>query len=158
VTKPRVYLETAIVSYLTARPSRDLIVAANQQVTREWWQTRRSSFDLFISEAVVKEVGGGDESSARQRLAEIEGIPLLVLTTDVAALAVRLIRELSLPEKAITDAVHIAVAATNGMDYLMTWNCQHLANAVLRSTIETVCREQGYEPPVICTPPELMEV
>ena len=157
MTKPKVYLETTIISYLAARPSRDLIVAANQQVTHDWWQTRSPLFDLFVSEAVVKEASGGDEGAAQQRLAEIQGVPLLTLTTDAAALAERLIKELPLPEKAITDAVHIAVAATNGMDYLLTWNCRHLANAVLRSKIEDVCREQGYEPPVICTPLELME-
>ena len=157
MTKPKVYLETTIISYLTARPSRDLIVAANQQITRDWWQMRRTSFDLFVSEAVVGEASAGDESAALQRLEEIEGIPLLTLTTDAAALAEKLAREVPLPEKAITDAIHVAVAATNGMDYLMTWNCRHLANAVLRSKIEDVCRERGYEPPVICTPQELME-
>ena len=155
--KPKVYLETTIISYLTARSSRDLIVAANQQVTQDWWQMRRSLFDLFVSAAVVREASGGDESAARQRLEEIRDIPLLTLTADAVALAERLVRELPLPERAITDAVHIAVAATNGMDYLMTWNCRHLANAALRSKIEDVCREQGYEPPVICTPQELME-
>ena len=157
MTKPKVYLETTIISYLTARPSRDLVVAANQQVTQDWWQMRHSLFDVFVSEVVIKEASGGDENAARQRLEEIEGIPLLTLTADAAVLAERLVKELPLPEKAITDAVHVAVAATNGMDYLMTWNCRHLANAVLRSKIEDVCREQGYEPPVICTPQELME-
>jgi predicted nucleic acid-binding protein len=158
VTKPRVYLETTIISYLTERPSRDLIVAANQQITQDWWEMRRASFDLFVSEAIVKEASGGDESAARQRLDEIEGIPLLTLTADVAALAEKLVKELPLPERAVTDAVHVAIAATNGMDYLLTWNCKHLANAVLRSKIEDACREQGYEPPVICTPQELIEV
>ena len=156
--KPKLYLETTIVSYLAARPSRDLIVAANQQITQDWWQMRRASFDLFVSEAIVKEAGSGDESAARQRLEEIEGIPLLTLTVDAAALAEKLVKGLPLPERAVTDAVHVAIAASNGMDYLLTWNCKHLANAVLRSKIEDACREQGYEPPVICTPQELMEV
>ena len=116
MTKPKVYLETTIISYLTARPSRDLIVAANQQVTQDWWQIRRPLFDVFVSEVVIKEASGGDENAARQRLEEIEGIPLLTLTADAAMLAERLVKELPLPEKAITDAVHVAVAATNGMD------------------------------------------
>jgi predicted nucleic acid-binding protein len=137
VTKPKVYVETTIISYLTARASRDLIVAANQQITQDWWEMRRASFDLFVSEVVVNEASGGDESAARQRLDEIEGIPLLTLTADVAALAEKLVKELPLPERAVTDAVHVAIAATNGMDYLLTWNCKHLANAVLRSKIET---------------------
>ena len=127
-------------------------------MTQEWWQSRRAMFDLFVSEAVIKEASSGDESAARQRLEEIEGIALLTLTAGAAALAEKLIKELPLPERAVTDAVHVAIAATNGMDYLLTWNCKHLANAVLRSKIEDVCREQGYEPPVICTPQELMEV
>jgi hypothetical protein len=156
--KPKVYLETTIISYLTARPSRDLIVAANQQMTQDWWQMRRPSFELFVSEAVVREVSGGDEVAARQRLENIEDIPLLTLTADAVLLAETLVRELPLPGKAITDAVHVAVTATNGIDYLLTWNCRHLANALLRSRIEDVCRGQGYEPPVICTPQELMEV
>jgi hypothetical protein len=156
--KPKVYLETTIISYLTARPSRDLIVAANQQMTQDWWQMRRPSFELFVSEAVVKEASGGDDSAARQRLETIEDLSLLTLTADAVMLAETLVREVPLPEKAITDAVHVAVAATNGMDYLLTWNCTHLANALLRGRIEDVCRQQGYEPPVICTPQELMEV
>ena len=156
--KSKVYVETTIISYLTARPSRDLIVAANQQITQEWWRIQRPQFDLFISEAVVKEAGSGDEIAARQRLEEIEDIPLLILTVGAAMLAEKLIKDLPMPEVAITDAVHIAIAATNGMDYLLTWNCKHLANATLRNKIESVCRAQGYAPPVICTPQELMEV
>jgi len=154
---PRVYLETTVISYLTARPTRDLIVAANQQITHEWWQLRRSQFDLFISEVVVNEASSGDRNAARQRLAKIEDVPLLTLTTDAITLAETLVRELPLPEKAVTDAVHVAIAATHGMDYLLTWNCRHLANAALRGKIDDVCRALGYEPPVICTPQELME-
>lgn len=105
----------------------------------------------------MKETSSGDENAARQRLAEIEGLPLLTITANAVTLAEKLVRELPLPERAVTDAVHVAIAATNGMDYLLTWNCRHLANAVLRSKIEDVCRELGYEPPVICTPQELME-
>lgn len=153
----RVYLETTVINYLTARPSRDLIVAANQQITHDWWQLRRLQFDLFISEVVVKEAGSGDSSAARQRLAKIEDVPLLTLTTHAITLAETLVRELPLPERAITDAVHVAIAATHGMDYLLTWNCRHLANAALRGKIDDVCRSLGYEPPVICTPQELME-
>jgi hypothetical protein len=156
--KSKVYIETTIISYLAARPSRDLIVAANQQITQDWWQVQRPQFDLFISEVVVREVGGGDENAARQRLDAIEGIPLLTLNSDAVTLAEKLVRALPIPQVAVTDAVHIAIAATNAMDYLLTWNCKHLANATLRNKIEDVSRECGYEPPVICTPLELMEV
>lgn len=122
--KPKVYLETTIISYLAARPSRDLIVAANQQLTQDWWQTRHSAFDLFVSEAVIEEASSGNTGAARQQLEEIEGIPLLALTADAAALAVELVKELPLPERAVTDAVHIAIAATNGMDYLLNLELQ----------------------------------
>jgi predicted nucleic acid-binding protein len=157
ITKPRVYLETSVISYLTAHPSRDLIVAANQQMTHEWWQTRRAAFDVFVSELVVQEASGGDTIAAQQRLAALAGIPLLVLTPEAVTLADQLIREGPLPSKAGADAMHIAVATVNGMDYLLTWNCTHLANAAFRSRIERLCRKQGYEPPVICTPQELLE-
>lgn len=153
--KPRVYLETTIPSYLTARPTRDLIRSAHQQVTREWWD-RRDRFDLFVSQLVLRECGGGDPTAAAARLAALDGIPLLEQPSEVAALSDALIERVPLPERAAADAVHIATAAVNGMDYLLTWNCTHIANAALRSRIEAVCRDAGHEPPVICTPAELL--
>jgi hypothetical protein len=155
--KPKVYVETSIVSYLTAHPSRDLIVVANQQITQEWWHMRRDAFDVFVSELVVQEAGGGDEVAARQRLQVLEGIALLKFDEAIGVLAERLLADVPLPRTAVADALHIAIAAMNGMDYLLTWNCKHLANAMLRHQIERVCREQGYEPPLICTPHELLE-
>jgi predicted nucleic acid-binding protein len=155
--KPKVYLETSVISYLAARPSRDLIVAANQQITQEWWQNSRPAFEVFVSALVVREAGGGDQDAARQRLVILEGVPLLTLNPDMVTLAGKLVRDVPLPSQAIADALHIAVAAVGGMDYLLTWNCKHLANAARRYQIERVCREQGYEPPIICTPQELLE-
>lgn len=155
--KPKIYLETTIASYLTAWPSRDLLIAAHQQITREWWETRRAEFDLYVSQIVIQESGAGDKNAAEQRLEILEGFPLLDVTEKVTALATDLIERIPLPERAEVDALHIAVAVINGMDYLMTWNCTHIANAVLRNQIENVCRSCGYEPPVICTPEELME-
>ena len=155
--KPRIYLETTIASYLSARPSRDLVTAAHQQVTQEWWQTRRGDFELFISQIVVRESSGGDPDAAARRLEMLREIPLLELTEEVATLAQGLAAELLLPKNAALDAVHIALAVVHGMDYLLTWNCAHIANAALRSKIEVVCRSKGYEPPVICTPEELLE-
>lgn len=157
MTKPRVYLETSIISYLVARLSRDLIVAANQQMTREWWETQRAAFDVFVSELVVQELSAGDAVAAQERLQVIEGIPSLQVSAEVVAFAEKLVTEGPLPLQASADAVHIALATLNGMDYLLTWNCWHLANARLRSQIEQVCREEGYEPPTICTPQELLE-
>ena len=155
--KPKVYLETSIISYLTSRPSRDLIIAANQQITQEWWQLRRDAFELFVSELVIQEASAGDKIAAGQRLQALEGIPELKLSEEIVVLAEKLVKDGSLPPNAVEDALHIAIATLNGIDYLLTWNFKHLANATMRYKIEGVCRLLGYEPPVICTPQELLE-
>jgi hypothetical protein len=155
--KPRVYLETTIPSYLTAWPSRDVVMAGHQQTTREWWETRRQDFDLFVSQFVVDEAGLGDPDAARRRLEALADVPLLDVSDDIYALANELVRGVPLPAKAATDSLHIAIATVNGMDYLLTWNCAHIANATLRGRIEMVCRGAEYEPPIICTPEELLK-
>jgi hypothetical protein len=155
--KPKIYLETTISSYLSAWPSRDLVTAAHQQITREWWQARHEEFELFISQIVMQEASGGDPDAAARRLEILKDLPLLELTEEATALAQELVEQVPLPEKAAVDALHIALAVVHGMDYLLTWNCTHIANATLRSKIEAVCRSKGYEPPVICTPEELSE-
>jgi hypothetical protein len=155
--KPKVYIETSVVSYLTARPSRDLIVAANQQSTNEWWKERKGSFEVFISPLVEEEAGGGDPDAAENRLKALRGIPLLTLSQEALMFSKQLLAEGSLPQKAAEDAMHIAIATLNGMDYLLTWNFKHIANASVRWKIERICRESGFEPAVICTPQELME-
>ena len=155
--KPKAYIETSIVSYLTARLSSDVRVLANQQMTLEWWERRRSSFELYISEFVLTELGLGDSEAAQRRLEAVAGIAELEATEAVRNLGKALIQEGAIPSKAEIDAYHVAISAVNGMEYLLTWNCTHIANAVMRSKIETVCREQGFEPPTICTPQELME-
>lgn len=152
--KPKVYIETSIPSYLTAWRSRDLIVAANQEITKEWWDSREQ-FDLYISALVIQEVGAGNPEAARKRLEQLDDIPELNITEEVERFAEVLIQKVPLPEKARIDALHIAVAALSGMDYLLTWNCTHIANAILRPKLEAICREFGYEPPTICTPQEL---
>ena len=155
--KPKVYLETTVVSYLTARPSRDLITAAHQHITQQWWQTQRTRFDLFVAQPVIQEAQAGDPEAAGRRIAVLQNIPLLVLNNAAGGLARALIAPGPLPSNAVVDALHIALAAVHGMHYLLTWNCTHIANAAIRSDIEDVCRAQGYEPPVICTPEELLE-
>ncbi|MBA3943716.1 MAG: type II toxin-antitoxin system VapC family toxin [Herpetosiphonaceae bacterium] len=151
-----VYLETTIVSYLTGRSSRDLIVAAHQQLTQEWWDQHRLAFDLYISQLVIQEASAGDPMVPKRRLVALEGIPLLALTEDAVALARALTNDGPVPAKSAADALHIAVAAINGMEFLLTWNCKHIANAITRSSIEAICRVRGYEPPIICTPEELL--
>jgi hypothetical protein len=153
----KVYVETSVVSYLTSRLSRDLIVAGHQQITQEWWANHRDKFELFVSQTVLEEAAVGDQEAAQQRLSAIENLPLLEITEEALALAKDLVYLGPLPEKAEVDALHIAIAVTNRVDYLLTWNCKHLANAALRSRIERVCRAQGYDPIVICTPEELLE-
>jgi hypothetical protein len=151
----RVYLETSVVSYLVGRLSRDVIVLGNQELTREWWTSRRGEYDLFISEVVIGEAGIGDPELARQRLALANELPLLAVTEEAERLAPLLLRAAGLAPNAETDALHMAVAAVHGMDYLLSWNCKHIANATIRRAIEKQCRISGYEPPVICTPQEL---
>ena len=155
--KPKVYLETTIPSYLTGRPSRDVVTAAHQQITRAWWDTRRHAFDLFISQMVLDEAGAGDPEAAAHRLAVLTPLSLLNPHEEEVELAQTLIEHIPLPVSAAADALHIAIAVVNGMDYLLTWNCTHIANAALRARIEAVCRSKGFEAPIICTPEELLE-
>ena len=151
-----VYLETSIISYLTALPSRDLVLAAHQQVTREWW-SRRERFDLFVSDAVLEEAARGDAIAAARRIEAVAGISVLSATEPAQILARGLLQAAAIPAKAAIDAAHVAIAAAHGVDFLMTWNCTHIANAAVRGKIEAVCREAGFRPPVICTPLELRE-
>lgn len=154
--KPRIYLETSVISYLTARPSRDLIVAAHQQVTQEWWQKRQRHFEVFISQLVIQEAGFGNEEAARKRLSIIEPLPLLELNRESLQLARIFLQKNLIPRKFGEDSLHIAVAAVHGMNYLLTWNCKHIANAEIQKKISACCISEGYDPPVICTPEELL--
>jgi hypothetical protein len=154
--KPKLYLETTIPSYLTARASRDVVTAGNQITTKEFWN-RRGDFELFISQFVLDEVSTGDPAAVHDRLAALDGISELGITGKIYELASRLLLETALPAKARVDSLHIATAAWHGMDYLLTWNCTHIANAATRPKIEGVIRSFGFLPPVICTPQELLE-
>ena len=156
--KPRVYVETSVVSYLTAWASRDVVVAGHQQVTRDWWKTCQDRFEVLASELVVQEAGVGDSDAARDRLLVLDSLALLEITESARELARQLVVAAAIPAKAAEDALHLAIAATNGVEYLVTWNCRHLANATMRAKIEEVCRDAGYQPPAICTPEELLEV
>jgi len=153
--KASVYIETTIVSYLAAKLSRDLVVAAHQQLTAEWWATRRSDFELFTSEFVLREASIGDESMAQKRLDLLMEIPVLAINESALSLARDLIDRKVIPQRYAEDASHIAIATVHGLDYLLTWNCKHIANARLQRSITVICRDAGFEPPVICTPEEL---
>lgn len=157
--KPSVYIETSIVSYLVGWLSRrDLAVAHNQQLTREWWSRRRSDFDLFISPAVIDEAGKGDPNLAAQRLEYLAKLSILEVTPAARLLSAELLRLTGIPRKAELDALHVSVAALSGMNYLLTWNCTHIANAEILPKVYEVCRDMGYEPPFVCTPLELLGV
>jgi predicted nucleic acid-binding protein len=155
--KQRVYIETSVVSYLTGRPSRDIVIAAHQELTRQWWDTRASGFQLLVSELVREESAGGDTEASRKRLAAIDAIAVLRANDAAVALAGQLVAEGPIPSDSAADALHIAIAAVNGIDYLLTWNCKHLASAAHRQRIEALLEAAGYVCPVICTPEELME-
>ena len=154
--KKKLYLETTVPSYLAARPSSDLIVAGHQQITRHWWERRKNDFEVYISQFVVDEAGSGDKEAAQRRLEIIEEFGLLDITGEVTDLAEAIIKKGALPAKSATDAAHIAVASVHSMDFLMTWNCAHIANAEIFFAVSDVCKSQGFECPIICTPEELI--
>ena len=153
--KKSVYIETSVISYLTARVSRDLVSAARQQITQEWWDVQRDTFELFVSPIVVEEASRGDSVAAKRRMDALQGISELEPTPNAADLAVALMEAGALPNKAKDDASHIAIAAICRMDYLLTWNCRHIDNAAMKPIMRRVCGEYGLVCPEICTPEEL---
>ncbi len=153
--KPKVYLEPSVISYLTARPSKTIVGAAHQQITQEWWDTR-NQYDLFVSVRVVGECQAGNEEAANKRLAVLEHIPLLQVTEASLEIAEALVRKCIVPRKAAEDALHIAIATVAEIDYLLTWNCKHIANPFIQRDIEDYLEEIGWSLPFICTPEELL--
>ena len=155
---PKLYLETTIPSYLTARRSRNEGLALDQDLTREWWDKERGKYELFVSELVLEEASAGDETMAAARLEALAGLPQLAQTPAVDALAAQIIQRGIIPSEVAPDADHIALATVHAMNFLLTWNCRHIANVFSRRRLEAVCREAGYECPLICTPAILMGV
>lgn len=154
--KPTVYVETTVISYVAGRPSRDLLVAAHQQITREWWDARRRLYSLHISQLVLDEALRGDGDAVSRRRALLEGLPLLDISLQAGQLAGELMNAGAMPESAKADALHVAVSAVASMDYLLTWNCAHINNAERADVIESTCRRFGYDCPRLCSPEELM--
>ncbi len=153
----RVYIESTIVGYLTMRPSKQVVVAARQEITKQWWAARQFDFRLVTSQVVLDEISSGDHVAATERLDAIQHLPLLDLTHSSEDLASRLVAAGPLPTKALADAAHIAVAAVHSVEFVLTWNCTHIANAALRPRIEQIIRESGFRPPILCTPEELLD-
>ena len=156
--KPTVYIETSVVSYLTARPSRDLIVAGHQQVTADWWEKVLPVVSTFISELVLEEASKGDDNAATLRLARITDIPVLEVVDEVDGLARDYAVALKLPGKALADAYHMALATWHGIDYVVSWNCTHIASGRVQKVLMGVNNTMGFQTPILCTPEELMEV
>jgi hypothetical protein len=154
--KPKLYVETTIPSYLASRPSRDPLIAGQQAATKRWWQFRRRSFSLFISQFVINEAALGDARLAARRLQIIHGLEKWAVTPEADELAGLILRKQALPPKAAVDAFHLAVATVHGSHFLLTWNCAHLNNGEIIPRVQKVVSESGYNLPVICTPLELM--
>jgi len=153
--KRKVCAETSVVSYLTARPSKTIIGPAHQQITLAWWETR-NEYELLVSLAVLRECGAGDPDAAEKRMAVLADVPLLLITEQALHIAESLVGHGILPLKAAEDALHIAVATVSGMDYLLTWNCRHIANPEIQIRIAEQFEQIGLFLPFICTPEELL--
>lgn len=153
--KRKVYIETSVISYLTARPSKTILGAAHQQLTQSWWE-RRYEYDLFVSQSVWQECAAGDPDAAQRRLAALDGLGVLAVTEEMIGLAEALIAQRLIPAKAIEDSLHIAIATLHHVDFLLTWNCRHIANPVIQEGIAEYLEKRGLFLPIICTPEELL--
>lgn len=151
-----IYIETSIPSYLTARPSRDVRTAAWQQITLQWWEQAREHYELYTSELVVSEASEGHPEAAQRRLDSLRSVTELVVDPEMEALAARLIEEGGFPPLARVDALHVAIAAVQGIDLFLTWNCRHINNAETKPIVRSICAVAGYRCPEICTPQELL--
>ena len=150
-----VYIESSIISYLTARLNRDVVITARQTITINWWQNHKSEFELFISALVIQEISKGDSEAAQKRLDAVESLPLLETSDEALSLAEDLIAKGAIPDNSEEDALHIGIAASAGVDYLLTWNFRHINNAQTKEKIVSVIESHGFKCPVLCSPEEL---
>ncbi len=155
--KPTVYIESSVVSYYTARPSRDVLILSHQEITRVWWEHHLHTCEPHVSGVVLQELGRGDADAAGLRLAAVSEFRVLPLLPAIEALAAAYVSELRMPRTSLYDALHIALASVHSIDYLVTWNCKHIANAHLRRRLAEVNQHKGVSIPVICTPEELLD-
>ncbi|HBE21524.1 MAG TPA: hypothetical protein DEG17_06945 [Cyanobacteria bacterium UBA11149] len=154
--KESIYIETSILGHLRARPTDNLIVAANIKITQDWWNDCSNLFTLYASEVVEDEAAKGDPTMASQRLNLLQSLRLLEITEEALELARAFLDQSNLPPKASNDALHMALATVYGLDYLLTWNCKHMANAQIQRKLSQISSDLGYVLPVICTPYELI--
>jgi len=152
----RIYIESTIPSYVAARPAHDLLQAARQQMTKDWWHLKCGQHELFTSQVTLDEIADGERAMAQRRLEIMAAVPVLDLTPDAATLTLRILASGLLPATADSDAAHIALATVHKMDILLTWNCRHIANGAIQVRLRRVVQSLGYELPAICTPDELI--
>jgi hypothetical protein len=152
----RIYIETTISSYLAAWPSRDLLQAARQQITHDWWNKERAKYELCISQTVLDEAAAGDADAAQRRLSYLQDVPLIDLTAAVNDVAKAIMQSGLLPQRATRDSIHIGVSSVHGIDILLTWNCRHIANAAIIKELGAIVKDCGFELPILCTPEELL--
>jgi hypothetical protein len=156
--KKHVYIETTVVSYLTAKPSRDIMIAGHQEATRELWTKLSSKYESYVSALVFEEAGKGDPSQAQMRLSAIANFPMLDIDDESRSLAEKIIIKKGIPSEYPEDALHIAVAAVNGIEVILTWNFAHLNNPFTRKKVRKIIETEDYVCPEICSPEELLEV
>jgi len=154
---PTLYVETSIISYLRQRPSSQVVMAARQLLTHRWWNEERANYELVTSEFVIDEASAGDPGLAQERLDSLSGIPVLAGDPRIDAIADEIVDRAILPQKAVVDALHIASTAHHGIEYLLTWNCRHIANARILPRVHAVLLEFGCSIPIICTPEEMVD-
>lgn len=155
--KPSLYIETSIVSYLKSRLSRDVVILSHQEITQRWWYDSIKKFNVYISQLTLEEAGRGDKQAAKERLGALADFRGLPISSEIEKLASVYIKEIKMPPKAMRDALHIALASVHGMDYLLTWNCKHIANGYIRRKIREINTREGFQTPTICTPEELID-
>lgn len=154
---PRIYVETSVISYLTSRPSRDLLIAARQEATREWWEKRGTAFEAITSSMVLKEVAAGNPEAASRRLAICQSLPEWPIEAESEELAERLITTGAVPATEQEDALHIALATIAQVDYIATWNFAHMVSPAAKYRLQKHIEQLGFTPPLLATPEELLE-
>jgi hypothetical protein len=155
-TKRSVYIESSVISYLTARRSKDIIIAAYQEITKDWWEQESAKYDCYVSDFVIDEISRGDYVAASERLKAVKGFKKLGLNETVHGLIAKYKEYLSIPEKSVVDLFHLAISVGNGIDYVLSWNFKHIANAHIREKLQDINEKLGLRTPVICTPEELI--
>ncbi|MBF0547726.1 MAG: type II toxin-antitoxin system VapC family toxin [Candidatus Riflebacteria bacterium] len=157
ISKQTIYVETSIISYFTAIQSRDILIFARQQITQDWWNDVLPKFEAFISPAVIEEISDGDRQASQLRLKAASSFKVLEINNEVINLTQKILKKFSFPDRAKSDALHIAFPVVHKIDYLVTWNCKHIANAFTLKMIEKLILDNGYQMPTITTPNEFME-